>query len=165
MKEIDIYQYHENVFKNVGKDYALLTSGTIDHFNTMTVGWATFGVVWGKNVVQCFVRPSRFTYQFMEKNEYFTLSFYDSTYKTQLAYLGSHSGKNEDKVKLVGFSPITIDDSITFQEARITFLCKKIYYQNLDDTKITNQIKDRYYPRGDFHRFYIGEIIKVVNNQ
>ncbi|HOH18676.1 MAG TPA: flavin reductase family protein, partial [Bacilli bacterium] len=80
MKESKDFQFTENLFKNLGQDYALLTAGVENDFNTMTVGWATFGVIWGKNVITCYVRPSRFTYEFMEKNDYFTLSFYDARF-------------------------------------------------------------------------------------
>lgn len=165
MREIDIYEFQDNYFKSVGKDYALLTAGNEANFNTMTVAWATFGVVWGKNVITCYVRHSRYTYEFMEKNDYFTLSFYNSDFKSQLNYLGSHSGRNENKVKNVGFTPFVCENCISFNEARVTFLCKKIYHQDLDDSQISNEIKERYYPRGDFHRFYVGEIIKILSKE
>ncbi|HPX84857.1 MAG TPA: flavin reductase [Bacilli bacterium] len=165
MKESKDFQFTENLFKNLGQDYALLTAGVENDFNTMTVGWATFGVIWGKNVITCYVRPSRFTYEFMEKNDYFTLSFYDARFIAQLTYLGTHSGRNEDKVGKVGFKPLLCGESVTFEEAKVTFLCKKIYHQNLDEHQIAASIKERYYPRDDFHRFYIGEILKTFVNE
>ncbi|MDD3106222.1 MAG: flavin reductase [Bacilli bacterium] len=165
MKEKDIYQFSENIFKNMGKDGALLTAGNHDTYNTMTIGWATIGVIWGKNVLTCYVRKSRFTYQFMEENDLFTVSFYDNQYKDCLTYLGSRSGRNEDKVKATNMTPLYVEDTVTFQEARVTFVCKKLYYQDLDSTKINEVIQGRYYPRGDFHRFYIGEIVKIIEKE
>lgn len=95
----NIYDFSENIFKIVGKDSALLAAGTISNFNVMTIGWATLGVLWSRNVLICFVRPSRYTYEFMEKSDVFTVSFYDESYDNKLRYLGSHSGRDEDKVK------------------------------------------------------------------
>ena len=154
-----IYQFSENIFKIVGKDSALLTAGSKSGFNTMTIGWATVGVLWGRNVFICFVRPSRYTYQFMESTDIFTVSFFDETYNNKLTYLGSHSGRDEDKVKKCNLTPVFLEQGVTFEEARMVFVCKKIYNQDLDQNLISENIKVRYYPKDDYHRMYVGEII------
>ncbi|MDD4076986.1 MAG: flavin reductase [Bacilli bacterium] len=157
-----IYQFSENIFKIVGKDSALLTAGTPSGFNTMTIGWATIGVLWGRNVLICFVRPSRYTFQFMENTDVFTVSFFDEIYNNKLVYLGSHSGRDEDKVKKCNLTPEYLAQGITFDEARLAFVCKKIYCQDLEQELIAEKIKVRYYPQGDYHRMYIGEIIDYL---
>ncbi len=107
----------------------LLTSGNIDNFNTMTIGWGMIGTLWGKECFLVFVRPSRYTYQFMENNEYFTVSFYNDKYKKAMGYLGTKSGRDENKVKNIDFAPLAIGESVTFKEAYQTYLCKKIYFK------------------------------------
>lgn len=155
----DLYGFSENIFKIVGKDSALLTAGTLDGFNCMTIGWATIGVLWSRNVLVCFVRPSRYTYEFMEKSDVFTVSFYDESYRDKLAYLGTHSGRDADKVKKCRLTPISTGEGVTFAEARLTFVCKKLYHQDLDAGQIPDVVKARHYPKGDYHRVYVGEII------
>lgn len=161
MKEITITEYKDNLFEVMKSEWALLTAGNLKKFNTMTIGWLTGGIIWGKDVLTCYVRPTRYTYQFMESNDFFTVSFYDPSYRTMLSHLGSHSGRDENKVKTVNFHPIELDQSISFKEARMTIVCKKIYDQAMDETKMQTFGIERYYPRGDYHRFYIGEIIKI----
>ena len=145
----------------MANDWALLTAGKKEDFNTMTIGWLTEGIIWGKNVLTCYVRSSRHTYSFMEEYDHFTVSFYDNCYKKDLAYLGAVSGRSENKVEKVGFNPLEVTNSVTFKEARMTILCKKIYYQDMDSTKLHDFGIEKYYPRGDYHRFYIGEIEKI----
>lgn len=158
----NIYDFSENIFKIVGKDSALLAAGTISNFNVMTIGWATLGVLWSRNVLICFVRPSRYTYEFMEKSDVFTVSFYDESYDNKLRYLGSHSGRDEDKVKKCNLTPVKAGDGVTFEEARLTFVCKKLYYQDLDKDLIPAAVKVRYYPKDDYHRAYVVEIIDYL---
>ena len=160
----DINQFNENFFKMIGQDYALLSAGSVDKFNTMTIGWATIGYIWGKNVLTCYVRPSRHTYLFTESNDYFTVAFFDESFKKTLNYLGAKSGRDEDKVKKCDLNVMEIDNSISFKEARLTIVCKKIYHQDLDPAQIPDEVKARYYPKGDFHRFYIGEVINIYEN-
>lgn len=162
MVEKNIYEFSENVFKIVGKDSALLTAGDIESFNSMTISWGTLGVLWGKNVFICYVRPTRYTYSFMEKVNTFTISFFSEKYKRELVYLGSHSGRDEDKIKKCNLTANNLEENcVGFHEARLTFVCKKIYHQDLDESKIDDTIKQRNYPQGNFHRMYIGEIIHV----
>lgn len=122
----------------------------------------TSGDYLGKETLTVYVRPSRYTYEFMEKNDYFTVSFFNSEYKKALGFLGTKSGRDFDKVKEVDFHPITVENSVTFSEARVTFVLKKIYQQDLDSSSITEEIKKRYYGDNCYHRFYIGEIIEII---
>lgn len=166
MTEKDIYAFNENIFRIVGKDSALLTAGTLSSFNSMTISWATMGVLWGKNVLICFVRPSRYTYGFMENHDVFSVSFFVDSFKKELDYMGTHSGRNTDKVKACNFTPVSHQDGcVYYEEARLTFILKKIYYQDLDSTHIPEEILTRNYATGNFHRVYVGEIIGCLEKE
>ena len=162
--DLNVLNKNGNIFDKMRKA-ALLTSGTIDNFNTMTIGWAVNGVIWSKNVFIVYVRPSRYTYEFMEKNDLFTISFYDDCYKKELGYLGTKSGRDTDKVKDVNFTPEDISGSVTFKEANLTVLCKLLYKQDMNGLDFPKEILERYYKinddYSDFHRYYIGEIIEI----
>lgn len=162
--DLNILNKNNNIFDSMRKA-ALLTAGTIEDFNTMTIGWAVNGVIWGKNVFIVYVRPSRYTYKFMEENEYFTISFYDDQYKKALGYLGTKSGRDTDKVKDVNFTKETFGPSVTFKEANLSILCKMLYKQDMNGCDFPQEVLDRYYKSedgyDDFHRYYIGEIIEI----
>ncbi|OGS44132.1 MAG: flavin reductase [Elusimicrobia bacterium RIFOXYD2_FULL_34_15] len=160
--EIEPNKLKDNVFKLIGIDYMLITAGTPTSFNTMTAGWGGFGFLWGKNVCFCFIRPNRYTYNFVEKSNYFTLSFFDNKYKDVLNFCGSKSGRDTDKVKETGLSPVKGTAGIYFAEARLVFLCKKIYYQDINPKGFINKKIDKNYPNKDYHRMYTGEIIKCL---
>lgn len=116
-----------NPFTRFRKDWALLTAGTEDHFNSMTIGWGSFGTVWNKNVLTVYVRPDRYTWQFMKENEYFTVSFYPESCREALTVMGRLSGRDGDKAAAAGLTPRFLDEGVTFAEAEETFVCKKIY--------------------------------------
>lgn len=162
--DLNLINKKKNIFENLHKG-ALVTAGNKESFNTMTIGWGTTGVLWGKDVFIVYVRPSRYTYKFMEENEYFTVSFYDDAYKKELGYLGTKSGRDTDKVNDVKFNPIEVGASISFKEANLTILCKKIYIQDLEQDKFLPEVNERYYKDNDVHRYYIGEIIDIVYNE
>lgn len=158
--DLNLINKNKNIYEKMHFG-ALLTAGNKDLFNTMTIGWATTGVIWGKDVFIVYVRPSRYTYEFMEKNELFTISFYEDKYKKELIYLGTNSGRDKDKVKDCNFIPIEFDGSMTFEQASLTVLCKKVYFQDLEKDKIPEAVISRYYGDNCYHRYYIGEIINI----
>lgn len=146
-------------------DGALITSGQLDHYNTMTIGWGMIGTIWRKKVFVAFVRPSRFTYEFIEQNDVFTISFFYPSFKQQLSYLGSRSGRLTNKVADVGFTPMAAGESVSFKEAYLTFICKKIYFQDMDANAFPDMVKNVYYAKGDVHRLYFGEIIDIIQKE
>ena len=161
-KEINIRELKDNFVKMISNDWALLSAGKDNDFNTMTVSWGGIGELWNKDVCFVFVRPLRYTYEFMEKNDYFSLSFFGGEYKKELGVRGSKSGRDIDKMKETGFTPISIGESTGFKEAKITVYMKKLAYQDMKpegfiEDSIMNNYKDN-----DFHRVYVGEIIKVI---
>jgi flavin reductase (DIM6/NTAB) family NADH-FMN oxidoreductase RutF len=112
-------------------------------------------------VAICFIRPHRFTFQFTEKNKYFTLSFLEEKYRDILNFCGSHSGKDTDKVAGTGLKPVELGaESISFEQARLIFECRKLYADFIKpDNFMVREIIHKNYPGHDFHRFYIGEIV------
>jgi len=159
---IDIESVNENFFSLLNNDWMLVTAGEMDDFNTMTASWGTLGMLWNKPVAVIFVRPHRYTYEFVEKYPYFTLSFFETRYKDILNYCGQHSGKNVDKVKETGLIPYVLPSgAVTFEQARLIIECRKLYFDDLKhDHFIDKEIIHRAYPSKDFHRFYIGEIMQ-----
>ena len=146
------------------KDGCLLTSGSINDFNTMTIGWGMIGTIWRKKTFIVYVKPTRYTYNYMENNDYFTVTFFKEKYKEEMVYLGTKSGRDTNKVKDVNFHPLEIDNGVTFKEAYCTILCKKYYYTVIDKNNIPEEAVDRYYKDNSLHRVYYGEIIKILNN-
>lgn len=153
---------NNDIFEEIRKG-ALITAGTIDDFNSMTIGWGTYGALWSKKVFIAYVKPCRYTFEFMEKNDYFTVSFYDDVYKKELLYYGTHSGRDVNKEKETKFNPVNVNDvAVTYKEAKKTLLLKKLYYQDLDINMIPEDIAKRYYEFDKPHRIYVGEIIEEL---
>ncbi len=151
----------ENFFKLIKNDWMLITAGNIGSFNTMTASWGTMGILWNKPIAVCFIRPHRFTYEFAEKYEYFTLSFFNEQYREVLDFCGTHSGRDIDKVSQTGLKPVeTALGNITFEQSRLVLECRKIYADTLKpENFILAEVAKKNYPAQDFHKFYIGEII------
>ncbi len=147
------------------KEWALLTAGNSDKFNTMTISWGGLGTLWNKPVVTVYVKPIRYTYEFMEENDYFTVSFYDHKYRKDLALLGSKSGRDSDKVALTDLTASFMDDAVTFKEAQLTILCKKIYFQDLDVKNMDSSVIEKFYDIEEPHRMYIGEVVDVIDKR
>ncbi|MDP4094851.1 MAG: flavin reductase family protein [Bacillota bacterium] len=159
--EIKPEQITDNVFKLVGKDWMLITSGNKKKYNTMTASWGGFGVIWGKMACFCTIRPNRYTYEFVEKNDSFTLTFFDEKYRNALNFCGTKSGRDVDKAAETGLTPVESDNgSVYFDEARLVIECKKIYYQDLIPGNFLDLDIEKLYPQKDYHRMYIGEITK-----
>ena len=157
-----------NTFTLIGSEWMLVTAGTLERWNTMTASWGGLGVLWGKNVCFCFVRESRYTFEFMNSNPVFSLSFFADGYRNALQYCGTYSGRDVDKAAETGLSPVEIQadqlQSVTFDEARLVLLCKKLYEQDFDPACIVDETVELNYPQGDYHRFYVGEILRSVQS-
>jgi flavin reductase (DIM6/NTAB) family NADH-FMN oxidoreductase RutF len=159
----DVNKIQENVFDLIGNQWMLITAGNEDKFNTMTASWGGLGFLWNVPVSYIFIRPQRFTYQFVEASEYFTLCFFEPEYKKILSYCGSRSGKDEDKVKACGLIPeITAHGSVYFEQAKLVLECRKLYHTDIDPSNFTEQSIQRNYPLKDYHRMYIGKIINCM---
>ena len=143
----------------------LLTAGNFEkkHFNTMTVAWGYFGVMWNKPMAVVVVRPGRFTFGFMEKYDSFTLTAFDKKYKKDLNILGTKSGRDGDKIAETKLTPVasSIIEAPAFQEADLVVECKKVYWDVFKPENFIDQSIQKNYPLKDFHRMYFGEVIEI----
>ncbi len=163
-KVVSIDSLEMNPFTKLGKQWMLVTSGNIDNWNTMTASWGGLGVIWRRNVSYVFVRYSRLTYEFMEKNSTFTLSFFPEKYREVLSYCGSKSGRDVDKTKETGLIPFAPSgDSVSFKQAELILVCKKLYAGGIDSEDFVDPSVNENYKTKDYHKMYIGEITKVLS--
>ena len=151
-----------DIFSQFDKKWALLTSGTKDKFNSMTISWGGAGTLWSKPVVTAYVRTSRYTHDFMDENEYFTISFYPEDMKQILGVFGSKSGRDIDKMIYEGLTAKEAGESVTFEEAELTLVCKKLFKQRLDEANMTKEIADAFYTGDAAHDMYIGEVVDII---
>jgi flavin reductase (DIM6/NTAB) family NADH-FMN oxidoreductase RutF len=161
-KEIKPIEIPDNLFKLIASDWMLITAGTPEHFNTMTASWGAMGELWLKKICWCVIRPSRYTYEFMERAENFTLSFFAEEYRHALKVCGAKSGREIDKAAQTGLTPIPglAPGTTEFAQARLVLECRKIYFQDLDPKNFLDpSIIGNYPGETDFHRMYIGEIL------
>lgn len=163
-KEINVRELKDNFVKMISNDWALLTAGKSDDFNTMTVSWGGIGELWNKDVCFVFVRPQRYTYEFMEKNDYFSLSFFGGEYKKELGICGSKSGRDIDKIAETGFIPVDLGEAVGFEQAKVTVVLKKLAYQDMKPDGFLDETIMKNYVNNDFHRVYVGEIVKVMQS-
>lgn len=162
---MDLKSFNLAPFYAIDQEWALLTAGDKNKFNTMTISWGGMGTLWNKPVVTVYVKPIRYTYRFMEDNDYFTVSFYDSEYKKDLGILGSKSGRELDKISLTKLNPKFLDYGVSFKEAKLTIVCRKIYFQDLEFDNIPLNEKDKFYKNEHVHRMYIGEVVDIIDRR
>lgn len=162
---MNLESFNFKPFYTLDKEWALLSVGNKEKFNMMTVSWGGFGTIWGRPVVSVYARKSRYTYEFMEENDYFTLSFYEEKYKKDLGILGSKSGRNINKKDLVSLHEEEVGNSISFKEANLTLVCKKIYYDDLKKENMKPEIQEQFYKKDEIHRMYIGEVIDIIDRR
>ena len=165
-EQIDPKSLDQNVFSLIGDQWMLLTAGTGEKCNTMTASWGGLGVLWGKPVATVYIRPQRYTLEFVEREEKFTLAFFGEEYRKALALCGSKSGRDIDKVKECGFTVETADGAPYFAKADLVLVCKKAYWQDMDPTHfLDGEIDGKWYPEKDYHRIFIGEIETVLKKK
>ena len=163
MKEIERSQLPLDPFALIGGDWFLLTAGTEARgYNTMTCSWGHFGPLWANDTAVVYVRPQRYTKEFVDQEELYTLSFFDGR-KKELGYLGSRSGRDEDKVTAVGLTPVFENGYTYFAEAKLVIVCKKLYQAPLkEEYFLDKETVEKNYPDRDFHDLYVGKIEKIL---
>ena len=162
---IDWRSVKENVSETLAEKWMLVTPGVPGRWNTMTASWGGFGHIWNSDVAFVFVRPSRFTYGFMEREEGFALSFLDEGGREALNLCGSRSGRDTDKAKAAGITPRGFaaasggPERVGFEEARLVVSCRKLFAQDLAKASFLDpSILPQHYAKGDLHRLYVGAI-------
>ncbi len=166
LKQINPENLSINPYKLFERQSLLLTCGDFsqNRVNCMTIGWGSTGSMWNKPYVVVVVRPSRYTFEFMENFNDFSVTAFPENQKEALKILGSRSGRDLDKINLAGLTPIPsqLIKSPTFVEAELSIECKKVYWQDLDPSHFLDPNIERSYPRKDYHRVYYGEIINIM---
>lgn len=156
----------EDIFALIGKEWMLVTAGSSDSFNTMTASWGGIGWLWNKPVAFVFIRPERYTHEFIEAADRLTLSFYGEEYRKVLQLCGSKSGRDVDKVAATGLIPhILSSGAVTFEQARLTIDGRKLFKVPMTaDCFVDQEVLNRWYndkPGGGLHDIYIVEIEQV----
>lgn len=163
-KKIAPEELTKNPFDLIGKQWMLITAGTPEDCNTMTASWGGVGVMWGNPVATCYIRPQRHTKGFVDREEYFTLSFFPEKYRKALQFCGSKSGRDVDKIKECGFTMKAAECGAPYmEEAELVLVCRKQYAQPMGPEYLTegDGIDQRWYPAHDWHTMYIGQIVEV----
>ena len=162
LKRIDPKEIGQNVFSLIGDQWMLITAGTAEQCNTMTASWGGLGVLWGAPMFTCYIRPQRYTREFVDREEYFTLAFFDEEHRKALALCGSKSGREVDKVRECGFTVKTAECGAPyFEQAQLVLVCRKRYAQPMDPDRMPEDVKEKWYPGQDYHILYLGEIVEA----
>jgi len=156
-------QFRKNPFQIIGKEWMLITAGNSEKANTMTASWGGLGVMYGKNVAYVVIRPQRYTKEFVDREDTFSLSFFDKEYRKVLNYLGTVSGRDEDKIAKSGLTLVDYEGTPYFDEANLVLICKKLFRQPLNSENLLDEKLIRaWYPNGDYHTLYIAEVTKIL---
>lgn len=164
-KEIPVSELNVNPVTMFSEGWALLTAGSRDSYNAMTVSWGATGEIWGKPSMFVFVRPQRYTHDFCEKSDYFTVSCFNGSHRKELSFFGSKSGREFDKFSETGLSAVTDGDFVYCNEAEYIFLCRKTAKTVLQPENFFDQDIDSCYTAKDYHDIYIGEIVKILTKK
>jgi len=173
--EKSIREFQGSPVQRIGDEWMLITSGDTaagaGNWNTMTASWGGFGVLWHKDVAFMFIRPGRHTRSFADANSLFTLSFFDKKHHPALAFCGENSGRDHDKAAKAGLSPIVFGSAIAggkaagavaFKEASDIVICRKIYTHDIDPAHFLDPSIGDNYPKSDYHRMYVGEVLALL---
>lgn len=163
---MELNSLNGNVFETIGKEWMLITAGSVDKYNTMTASWGCIGWLWNKPVAVVFIRPERFTHEFAERNEFVTLSFLGHSETARRAYnfCGTKSGRDYDKAKETGLEiEPTEMGNVAFLQARLTLECRKLYKDDIKPSKFLSSDIPQWYGgvRGGYHDVYVLEIVNA----
>lgn len=159
-KEINAKEIEGNLIKMIADEWMLVSAGDESGYNMMTASWGFAGEMWGSDSVIAMVRPQRYTMEFIDKSDYFTLSFYGEN-KEIHKVCGSKSGRDTDKTELTGLTPVFSDRTVYFYEARLVFVCKKQYVGRLSEENFIDKQPLKWYGEKDYHYMIVGKIEKV----
>lgn len=149
-----------DVFRKFHKQLGVLTCGDRDDFRCMTIGWGMMGNIWGHpgSAITVYVHPHRYTFEYLCSKDYFTVCFLPEEYWVDVITLGTHSGRDEDKLKLTKLTPKALAHGVGFEQAELTFACRKIYSQQLDVQKVPADVCEKYYRDKEIHYMFIGAV-------
>jgi len=159
---VDLVEF--NPFTKIGKEWALISAGSKLKHNTMTVSWGGLGVLWNKNVAYIFIRDSRYTKEFIDEGDFFSVSFLNESYRESLNYCGKNSGRGStDKFADAGLT-VAFRHGIPYpDEANFVIICRKMAAVPITEADfIDKDLMDKFYKDGDMHTMYVGEVIDIM---
>ena len=167
MRNISPFELTNNFFKEINEEWMLITAVNEEgKVNTMTASWGGFGIMWGKPVCVCVIRPQRYTNEFVSNSDRLTLSFLGGGNRDALKICGTKSGRDSNKIAEAGLDIIREDDYAYFAQSRLTFVAKKIYVDEIKEGNFLDRtIIDSKYPLRDYHIVYVCEIEKVLEKE
>ncbi|MBQ9413780.1 MAG: flavin reductase family protein [Clostridia bacterium] len=152
-----------DVFTRIGKQWMLVSAGDDQASNMMTASWGGLGVLWNKPVSTIYIRPSRYTLEFLEKEDYYALSFLPEEHRDAHKICGSRSGRDLDKAAAAGLHVCHDQKAPYYEEAELVLICRKLYVQDMTlDGFVDRDLIDKNYGSGDLHRVFVGEIETVL---
>ena len=164
-REITVENLKDNPFTLINKDWMLITAGNAQSHNTMTASWGGVGELWGRYVSTIYIRPQRYTLEFVEREDYYSLCFFGPDCRQALNLCGSKSGREVDKDAATGLTPCFDEAAPYYEQARLVFLCRKLYRQDLEEGCFLDKgLLEKWYDN-DLHRMFIGEIVKVLEKE
>lgn len=152
-----------NPYTQIGHQWMLIAAGDDKKANAMTASWGAFGVLWGVNTATIYVRQTRYTKEFIDKEGYFTLNFFSEKYRKQLQYFGKFSGRDENKMEVAGLTFDYKKGIPYIDEATQVLICRKMSATDITPDQILDKkIVDTHYPDGNIHTMYTGEIVMAM---
>ena len=156
-----------NPFTKIGTEWMAVTAGDKDKVNTMTASWGTIGVLWGKNIVTIYVRDSRYTKEFIDAKDTFSLTFFDVSDKENklaLKSFGAVSGRDEDKISNAKMHvDYAADGTPYIDEGNLVLVCRKMSATKiLPEQFIDASIDSDWYKSKDYHTMYVAEITQIL---
>ena len=164
LHRLEVSSLTPEVFSVFASNNALVTAGDKTACNTMTIGWCQLGRLWGLPACTVYVRPERYTYQFTESHDYFTVSVLPASEKRTMQLCGAQSGRDIDKIRECGLTLCYgAGDAPFFDEAEWVLVCRKVYAQDMNEACVTagDHILPYYGEKGGWHRMYVGEVVEA----
>lgn len=162
MREITVKEWKDNPFQTIGQDWLLVGAGNEAGSNAMTASWGQIGELWGTHVMTVFVRPQRYTWEFVEKEEYFTCQVLPEELHGAHRVFGTQSGRDLDKAAECNLTPVYADGSFYYKEARLVVVCRKLYVDQLrGECFVDKALDEKVYPEKDYHYVVVGKIEKI----
>lgn len=167
-KKISPYELDMSpVCRAIGREWMLICAEWEGETNAMTASWGFLGELWGAPSAICFIRPQRFTYHLADRAEYYSLAFFGEERRRELAYFGSHSGRDGDKAAACGMSYRHIEINgtpVPFPDgAQVVLICRRVYTDDIHADHFNDPaVLEANYPERDLHRAFLGEIVTAL---
>ena len=158
-------EWNVDIFRKLQQEWALLTAGSAENCNAMTVNWGSFGTLWSKPVVTVYAKPVRHTHSFLCENDWFTLSFFGKEFREDLAHMGRVSGRDGDKFAGTALTPTAHGDAVVYPQAELTLVCRKLYQLDLAREGIPEDAVRVYYETEEPHTMFVGEVMEILKTQ